>query len=193
MPERPASRPDDDVTPAAQETILVVEDDADVLEIALEMLRGLNYAVLVARDGPAALDVLRGPERVDLLFSDIVMPGGMDGAELAQQARAQRPGMPVLLASGYTARALSEEHGVVDDFPLLRKPYRLPDLARALQAALAKPKGQTSAEKHNAILPFSVSAHTATGMRRDVAASPSSIRTEQTAPGRSPGARTAPR
>jgi PAS domain S-box-containing protein len=135
MPERPVIRPDEEVTPADQETILVVEDDADVLEIALEMLRGLNYSVLVARDGPAALDVLRGPERVDLLFSDIVMPGGMNGAELARQARAQRPGMPILLASGYTARALSEEHGVADDFPLLRKPYRLPDLARALQAA----------------------------------------------------------
>jgi PAS domain S-box-containing protein len=193
MPERPASRPDDEVTLAEQETILVVEDDADVLEIALEMLRGLNYVVLVARDGAAALDVLRGPERVDLLFSDIVMPGGMNGAELARQARAQRPGMPVLLASGYTARALSEEHGVVDDFPLLRKPYRLPDLARALQAALAKRKGQTPAEKHNAILPFSASAHTATGRRRDVAASPSSVRTEPAAPARSPDTRTAPR
>jgi PAS domain S-box-containing protein len=169
MPERPVIRPDEEVKPAEHETVLVVEDDADVLEIALEMLRGLNYSVLVARDGPAALDVLRGPERVDLLFSDIVMPGGMNGAELARQARAQRPGMPVLLASGYTARALSEEHGVVDDLPLLRKPYRLPDLARALQAALSNRKAQAPAETHDAVLPFS-SAH-ATGRRRGAATS----------------------
>ena len=123
--------------PAAEsEVVLVVEDDAEVLEIALEMLRGLNYLVLVARDGLAALEVLRGSERVDLLFSDIVMPGGMNGAELARRARALRPGMPILLTSGYTARALSQDHGVADEFPLLRKPYRLPDLASAVRSLL---------------------------------------------------------
>ncbi len=104
------------------------------------MLRGLNYSVRVANDALAALDILRGSERVDLLFSDIVMPRGMNGAELASRARALRPNMPVLLTSGYTARALSEDHGVADDFPLLRKPYRLPDLAHALQNALVSPR-----------------------------------------------------
>jgi PAS domain S-box-containing protein len=122
---------------AHSETLLVVEDEPEVLEIALTMLRGLGYSVLTARDGPEALDVLRGPDRIDLLFSDVVMPRGMNGAELARRARALRPGLPVLLTSGYTARALSEEHGLADDFPLLPKPYRVAELAQALRAALA--------------------------------------------------------
>ena len=65
----------------------------------------------------------------------------MNGAELARRARALRPGMPILLTSGYTARALSQDHGIADEFPLLRKPYRLPDLARALRSALASGNG----------------------------------------------------
>ena len=136
-PEHRIARPDAPA-PAKGETVLVVEDDPRVLEIALEMLRGLNYSALVARNGPESLEVLRGPERVDLLFSDVVMPRGMNGAELARRARTLRPGLPVLLTSGYTARALSEEHGVGDDFPLLLKPYRVAELARALRGALAR-------------------------------------------------------
>ena len=138
-PEQPTARRDGS-SPPAGETVLVVEDDAEVLEIVLEMLRGLNYSVRVANDALAALDILRGSERVDLLFSDIVMPRGMNGAELASRARSLRPNMPVLLTSGYTARALSEDHGIADTFPLLRKPYRLPDLAHALQNALVSPR-----------------------------------------------------
>ena len=122
---------------AKAETLLVVEDDPEVLEIVLAMLRGLGYSVLIARDGPGALDMLRGPEHIDLLFSDVVMPGGINGAELARRARALRPDLPVLLTSAYTARALSEEHGIVDEFPLLPKPYRVTELARALRGALA--------------------------------------------------------
>jgi PAS domain S-box-containing protein len=137
----------DALAPAKGETVLVVEDDHEVLGIALEMLRGLNYSVLVARDAAEALDVLRGPARVDLLFSDVVMPRGMHGAELARLARSLRPDLPVLLTSGYTARALSEEHGVADDFPLLPKPYRLADLARALRGALTSRRA--SAEAHS--------------------------------------------
>ena len=76
------------------ETLLVVEDDPEVLEIAMTMLRGLGYSVLTARDGPGALDVLRRQEQVDLLFSDVVMPHGMNGAELARRARALRPDLP---------------------------------------------------------------------------------------------------
>ena len=147
-PSREAPPITDEERPAAAESevVLVVEDDAEVLEIALEMLRGLNYLVLVARDGLAALEVLRGSERVDLLFSDIVMPRGMNGAELARRARALRPGMPILLTSGYTARALSQDHGVADEFPLLRKPYRLPDLASAVQSLLP-PRNRATADR----------------------------------------------
>jgi CheY-like chemotaxis protein len=102
------------------------------------MLRGLGYSVLTALDGPGALDVLRRQEQVDLLFSDVVMPHGMSGAELARRARALRPGLPVLLTSGFTARAMGEEHGLADDFPVLPKPYRVAELAHALSGALAR-------------------------------------------------------
>src|SRR5512132_2165495 len=104
----------------------------------MTMLRGLGYSFLTARDGPGALDVLRRQEQVDLLFSDVVMPHGMSGAELARRARALRPGLPVLLTSGFTARAISEEHGLADGFPVLPKPYRVAELAHALSGALAR-------------------------------------------------------
>jgi CheY-like chemotaxis protein len=142
----------DALAPAKGETVLMVEDDQEVLEIALEMLRGLNYSVLVARDAQEALDVLRGPERVDLLFSDVVMPRGMNGAELARLARALRPELPVLLTSGYTARALSEEHGIADDFPLLPKPYRVAELACALRGALAPREAPATAKSKPRVL-----------------------------------------
>jgi CheY-like chemotaxis protein/two-component sensor histidine kinase len=143
-PEHQGTRPEAP-EPMNGETLLVVEDDPEVLEIVLAMLRGLGYSVLIARDGPGALDVLRGPERVDLLFSDVVMPRGMNGAELARRARALRPELPVLLTSGYTAHALSEEHGIVDEFPLLPKPYRVAELGRALRGALAPCQGPANA------------------------------------------------
>jgi len=132
---------------ASGEAILLVEDDADVRQIALGMLSGLGYRVVVARDGLAALEILEGSQHLDLLFTDVVMPRGMSGAELAERAGRLRPGLPVLLASGYAARALSEEHGVAEEMPLLRKPYRIGELARAVRSALAasKPAAATQA------------------------------------------------
>jgi CheY-like chemotaxis protein len=121
---------------ARGKTVLVVEDDPEVLEIALGMLAQLGYQVLVARDGASAMLIVNGPAQIDLLFSDVVMPGNMNGAELARQAKALRPGLPVLLTSGYTARALSQQHGFDQELPLLRKPYRLAEFDRAVREAL---------------------------------------------------------
>jgi len=115
------------------ETVLVVEDDEAVLTMAMESLADLGYRVLVAHDGREALAIVNGPERIDILFSDIVMPGGINGAQLAIEAQRLRPGIKVLLTSGYTAAALSNEHGLPEELPVLSKPYRRDELAAQLR------------------------------------------------------------
>ena len=116
--------------------ILVVEDDPEVLDVTVEMLRGFGYEVLTAPDGPSALAVLRRDAEIDVLFTDIVMPRGMNGVELAREARRLRPNVRVLLASGYPAAVLAADHGASDDgeFAFLGKPYRRAELADKLRA-----------------------------------------------------------
>jgi CheY-like chemotaxis protein len=111
--------------------ILVVEDDPDVLTSVLGAITRLGYGTVAARDGHEALAALGGSEPLDLLFTDIVMPKGMNGIQLARQARELRPNLPVLLTSGYGFHALSE--GADDDFPLLQKPYGRRSLAARLR------------------------------------------------------------
>ena len=126
-------------TASAGEVVLVVEDDDDVRDLASESLRELGYQTLIARDAAEALQMLRQPDRrIDILFSDVVMPGGMNGAQLAIEARRLRPALRVLLTSGYTADALSNDHGVAGGMPttLLRKPYRTDELAARLRVVL---------------------------------------------------------
>jgi CheY-like chemotaxis protein len=115
------------------ESVLVVEDDEDVLAMAVESLGDLGYEVLVAHDGEEALAIVRGSEKIDILFSDIVMPGGINGAQLAVEARRLRPAIKVLLTSGYTGAALRSEHGLPEDLPVLGKPYRHDQLAAQLR------------------------------------------------------------
>src|SRR6202007_55643 len=86
-------------------TVLVVEDDVEVLQVAVETLHALGYEVLTATDGPSALRKLRHGRAIDLLFADVVMPKGMSGIELARQARAINPDLRILLASGYPLSA----------------------------------------------------------------------------------------
>jgi len=114
--------------------VLVVEDDADVLDSTITMLAALGFEVLTAGDGPAALNRLRRERRIDLLFTDVVMPRGMNGVELAREARALRPEIKVLLASGYPMSALSSEQGLTDEFAFISKPYRWADLSDRLRA-----------------------------------------------------------
>jgi CheY-like chemotaxis protein len=117
------------------ESVLLVEDDPRVRQVVEANLRSLGYRVLVAADGREALDILNGPARIDLLLSDIVMPGGMNGRELAELAVRIRRGLRVLLASGYSGEAF---HGTGGEqkFPLLRKPYRRHELASRLRELL---------------------------------------------------------
>ncbi|HEV8028133.1 MAG TPA: response regulator [Stellaceae bacterium] len=111
--------------------ILVVEDDPDVLTSVLGAMTRLGYGTVAARDGHEALAALGGSEPLDLLFTDIVMPKGMNGIQLARQARELRPNLPVLLTSGYGFHALSA--GADDGFPLLQKPYGRQSLAARLR------------------------------------------------------------
>jgi CheY-like chemotaxis protein len=121
------------------ETVLLVEDDAPVREFARSQLLALGYRVLEAPDGPRALEVLRVHDDIDLLFTDVVMPGGMNGAQLASAARELRPGLRVLYTSGYTENAILHHDRLDAGVQLLSKPYRSADLARKLREALATP------------------------------------------------------
>jgi signal transduction histidine kinase len=120
------------------ETILVVEDTRAVLAMTVECLDGLGYNVLAATNAADALDLLKANQRIDILFSDVVMPGAMNGVQLASEVRRLRPAVKVLLTSGYTADALSAQHGLEEGMPLLPKPYLPGQLARQL-ASLAPP------------------------------------------------------
>lgn len=117
----------------AAERVLIVEDEETVMEVATQLFRSLGFEVLTASNGRDALAVLEREPRIDLLFTDVTMPGGMDGIQLARKARALRPQMRVLLASGYPLPALAAQHGALDEFVLVNKPYRLSDLARKLR------------------------------------------------------------
>lgn len=119
------------------EVVLVVEDEPAVLEMAVESLGELGYRTLTATQASLALERLKSPERVDILFSDIVMPGGMNGVQLAVEARRIRPDLRVLLTSGYTGTALGEQ-GVPNDMPLLSKPYLRSDLADKLRLVMGR-------------------------------------------------------
>ena len=122
--------------PHGNEKILIVDDEPDLLGLARHYLGDLGYDIVTAHDGPAALEALiRNPD-VDLLFSDIIMPGGMNGAELAAQAQAMRPGLKVLLSSGFIAENIN--HDMLGDYArhLLIKPYRKDVLARQVRNTL---------------------------------------------------------
>jgi signal transduction histidine kinase/DNA-binding response OmpR family regulator len=113
------------------EKILAVEDDPAVLGLTVEMLKGLGYTVVTAPNAAKAMKVLRAHPDVDLIFSDMVMPGGVSGLQLARQARKLRPDVHVLLTSGFVG-----EPGCTNEFPLINKPYEEHLLAARLRELL---------------------------------------------------------
>lgn len=118
------------------ERILLVEDDDLVRDHLVAQLRTLGYEVMAAANGPEGLAWLRQAGPLDLLFTDVIMPGGMSGRELADAARLLRPDLPVLFTSGYTEHAIVH-HGRLDaGVHLLSKPYRQQDLARKVRQVL---------------------------------------------------------
>ncbi len=118
------------------ERILVVEDSASVRSVAVNMLQSLGYEVLQASDGKIALEMLKSVGNLDLLFTDLVMPNGISGQELARSAREQRPGLKVLFTSGYSESFLKERGDTHGKIQLLSKPYRKLKLAEAIRSVL---------------------------------------------------------
>ncbi|MEC4717839.1 histidine kinase famiy protein [Noviherbaspirillum sp. CPCC 100848] len=127
-------------SPAAimgRQTILVVDDSQDVRELAEVFLRSLGYRVLAAQSGEEALEMLERYGTVDLLFTDIIMPGGMNGLQLVERARARHPQMPVLLATGYMEE-LPRYGAESAALNILTKPYRQAELAERVRTMLEK-------------------------------------------------------
>jgi signal transduction histidine kinase/integral membrane sensor domain MASE1 len=125
--------------PRGHETVLAVEDDAEVRAFVVGRLRDLGYRVLEAADGHQALAILAGSDRIDLLFTDVVMPRGITGRELADEAKRQHPQMKILFTSGYTETAIVR-HGRLDpSVHFLPKPFRRHDLAVKVREALDGP------------------------------------------------------
>jgi PAS domain S-box-containing protein len=122
--------------PRGTENVLVVEDNPDVRRLVRRQLAELGYTVHEAAHGPEALKLLRSSLEVDLMFTDVVMPEGMTGYELAGLARECRPGLKVLFTSGYTAIGAGQEHDSRAGGSLLSKPYRKRDLGHFIRAAL---------------------------------------------------------
>jgi CheY-like chemotaxis protein len=118
--------------------ILVVEDDNLVREQAVSQLLSLGYDVETASDGPEAIEKLSASTHFDLLFTDMVMPNGISGKQLADRAKALRPDLPVLFTSGYPNNAISSAEIPFDGKHFLKKPYRIKDLAEKIRAALEK-------------------------------------------------------
>ena len=128
------------VAPAqgGSETILVVEDDPDVRVTAVNTLGELGYRVLQAEDGASALALIINGAAVDLLFTDVVMPGPVSSTELAARAKQQLPALAVLFTSGYTRNALTTDGRLDEGVRLLSKPYRREELARKVREVLGK-------------------------------------------------------
>ncbi|MEP9357494.1 ATP-binding protein [Sphingomonas sp. KR3-1] len=137
-PEAPAPAPVEHAPAAANaETILVCEDDENVRAYTVDVLRELGYRVIEAGDGPAALAALDAePGRIDLLFTDVVLPRGMTGAVLAAEAQRRRPALKVLFTTGYARNAIVH-HGRLDPgVQLLPKPFTYGDLAAKVRDML---------------------------------------------------------
>lgn len=120
--------------PAAPTTVLVVDDNAPVRRVAAQLIADLGYLVVEAGGAAEALEILRQDRPIDLLFTDVVMPGGMMGDELARVACELRPGQKVLFTSGFTHASIGNGQTAVQvkGRALITKPYRKEDLARRL-------------------------------------------------------------
>jgi CheY-like chemotaxis protein len=130
---RPLDPPDPDAPPIGR--VLLVEDDAEVATLTKELLDSIGYAVTHVSSADAALGTLADDRAIDIVFSDVMMPGPMNGVELAREIRRRRPGLPVVLATGYLEAARA---AVDEGLQVLTKPYRLDALARALNVCVEK-------------------------------------------------------
>jgi two-component system CheB/CheR fusion protein len=133
--EKSATRPM--VEAKGTETILVVEDDEGVRQVTLEMLNELGYVVLEAEDGPSALKVLgKDSDSVNLVLSDVIMPSGMSGVDLANEMKRHYQDIKVLMTSGYPENVIDKDGIDSSGITLLRKPFTMADLAEAVRGAM---------------------------------------------------------
>ncbi len=121
---------------AEKQVVLVVDDDAAVRATVALQLRELGYAVREADGAPAALQIIDRPDKIDLLFTDVVMPGGMNGKQLAVEVRRRRPDLPILFSSGFPGKLRDDGVGLDERDMLLNKPFRRQALAEAVRALL---------------------------------------------------------
>ena len=138
---------DESSVPRGKETVLIAEDDPFVRSSVIMRVKALGYRVVAAVNGNDALAQLKANPQVDLLFTDIVMPGGMSGWELAEQARQVRPGLPVVFSSGYALETLVDQGRAPAHSIILTKPYRKAELANRLREALAAAQPSTSSTR----------------------------------------------
>ena len=124
------------IAPGGSETILVVEDDADLRETVVTTLAQLGYRTMSAANAASALHILAGPEPIDLLFTDVMMPGGMLGPALAKRARELRPGINVLFTTGYAENTVLAGVSGLTPAEVINKPYRNEDLAMRIRHVL---------------------------------------------------------
>lgn len=137
--------------PGGDETILVVEDEEDVRATVVALLMEFGYRTLEAENGPKALDVLNAHDDIDLLFTDIMMPGGMRGPVLAHQAREIRPELKVLFTSGYAESAILHRGVLVSESEFIGKPYRKEELAVKLRTILDQREEDDAAQPQSSV------------------------------------------
>ncbi len=135
-----------DAGPEIRAAILVVEDDERVRRLTVSRLKTIGYQVLEARDGPEAMSILEGGAHVDLVFTDMIMPNGMSGRDVARAAKQLKPGIKVLLTTGYAEDLARAEELERESLKALRKPYRQADLVTVLREVLAGTACQHSAK-----------------------------------------------
>jgi CheY-like chemotaxis protein len=135
---RTAERPASAAPPHGTETILVVEDNEGIREVALDQLDRLGYRTFDAKNPREALALLDEHPEIAVLFTDVVMPGGMSGYDLVKEARKKRPDLKVLMTSGYTAPALANGVRELEGLEIINKPFRKADLAIKLRSVLDK-------------------------------------------------------
>jgi CheY-like chemotaxis protein len=115
-----------------------VDDEPGLLEVAMAYLGEMGCTALEAKDGVSALKIVGERPDIDLIVTDIVMPGGMDGVELVHRVRAIHPEMKFIYSSGFPAKALAERSGPQIDGPLLRKPYQRSEFAVVVNSEISK-------------------------------------------------------
>jgi PAS domain S-box-containing protein len=138
-----AEAPATQVTGAGQGTILVVEDNPEVAAVTASLVEQLGYQTLHAENAAEALNRLQLGDKIDLVFSDVVMPGSMNGMALAQAIASRYPQLPLLLTSGYSDVVQTAE----SQFPILRKPFQLPALDKAIREALERGRAREEGDR----------------------------------------------